>query len=62
MDCYSLRGDFPELSRGIVYLDNAASTLKPVSVVEAMRDFTYKSYANVHRGGSQAQHGGQQGL
>jgi len=50
LDCYSVRGDFPELSRGITYLDNAASTLKPVSVVEAMREFSYRSYANVHRG------------
>ncbi|GBF09161.1 probable cysteine desulfurase [Aeropyrum pernix] len=48
--CYEVRSEFPELERGIVYLDNAASTLKPRRVVEAMREFSYRSYANVHRG------------
>ncbi|HID41026.1 MAG TPA: aminotransferase class V-fold PLP-dependent enzyme, partial [Pyrodictium sp.] len=49
--CESIREEFPVLKeRGIIYLDNAASTLKPHRVVEAMRGFTYKSYANVHRG------------
>jgi cysteine desulfurase/selenocysteine lyase len=50
VDCRSLRSEFPELGRGVVYLDNAASTLKPRRVVEAMREFMYVSYANVHRG------------
>jgi len=48
--CHVIREDFPELSTGIAYLDSAASSLKPRQVVEAMRDFTYKTYANVHRG------------
>ena len=49
--CESVRQDFPELEeRGVVYLDNAASTLKPVQVIEAMREFAGKRYANVHRG------------
>ncbi|BAN90742.1 aminotransferase class V-fold PLP-dependent enzyme [Aeropyrum camini] len=50
LSCYELRSEFPELERGVVYLDNAASTLKPRRVVEAMREFSYRSYANVHRG------------
>lgn len=51
MDCYSVRLDFPELTRrSIVYLDSAASSLKPRVVIEAMREFMEYSYANVHRG------------
>ena len=51
LDCEALRREFPEIEeRGVVYLDNAASTLKPRRVVEAMREFSYRSYANVHRG------------
>ncbi len=49
-DCSVVRSEFPSLERGIIYLDNAASTLKPRRVVEAMREFSYTSYANVHRG------------
>ena len=48
--CYDIRSEFPELGRGVSYLDNAASTLKPRRVVEAMREFSYLRYANVHRG------------
>ncbi len=50
LDCRRIREDFPELETGVVFLDNAASTLKPRSVVEAMADFSIKRYANVHRG------------
>lgn len=51
MDCHSLREDFPEIGKSkVVYLDNAASSLKPRSVIEAMREFSYTTYANVHRG------------
>jgi len=42
--------DFPFLKRKIVYFDNAASSQKPKQVVEAMRNFYYEHYANVHRG------------
>jgi len=49
--CLAPREDFPELvNRGIVYLDNAASTLKPRRVIDAMGDFMSSSYANIHRG------------
>ncbi len=50
IDVESLRRDFPELEGGLVYLDNAASTLKPRQVVEAMASFALRRYANVHRG------------
>jgi len=51
LDCRVIKLDFPELiARNIVYLDSAASSLKPRSVIEAMRSFMESSYANVHRG------------
>lgn len=55
LDVEAIRRDFPILSREIhgrrlVYFDNAASTLKPVQVIEAIADFYKKHYANVHRG------------
>lgn len=50
-----LRKDFPILSRDIygkplVYLDNAATTQKPLCVLDAMRDEYLNVNANVHRG------------
>ncbi len=51
LDCDSLRHHFPLLRNGeIVYLDNAASTLKPFEVIDAMSEFASYSYANIHRG------------
>ncbi len=51
----SVRADFPILSRSIygkplVYLDNAATTQKPRSVIEAISDYYLYDNANVHRG------------
>ncbi len=51
----SVRDDFPILSRSIygkplVYLDNAATTQKPRSVIEAISDYYLYDNANVHRG------------
>jgi cysteine desulfurase/selenocysteine lyase len=48
------RGDFPILSRVVnghplVYLDSAASSQKPRSVIEAMTRYYETSHANVHR-------------
>jgi cysteine desulfurase/selenocysteine lyase len=48
------RGDFPILSRivnghPLVYLDSAASSQKPRSVIEAMTRYYERSHANVHR-------------
>lgn len=37
-------------SQEVVYLDNAATTHKPDSVIEAMHDFYAYKYATVHRG------------
>jgi len=49
--CLAPKEDFPELvGRGVIYLDSAASTLKPRHVIEAMSSFMSRSYANVHRG------------
>ncbi len=50
-----LRADFPVLERRIdagdlVYLDNAATTLKPRSVIEAMCAYYDNVCANIHRG------------
>ena len=51
----TIRGDFPILSRevygrSLVYLDNAATTQKPLCVLDAMRDEYLNVNANVHRG------------
>src|SRR5438132_2157957 len=46
-----LRQDFPLLQRrGLIYLDNAATSQKPRAVLEAMEEFYRRSNANVHRG------------
>lgn len=55
-DAEQLREDFPILHQRIhrdkplVYFDNAASTQRPRSVIQAMTDCYQQSYANVHRG------------
>lgn len=50
-----IRQDFPILQRKVygrplIYLDNAATTQKPRSVVEAISNEYYSTNANVHRG------------
>lgn len=50
-----VRADFPILAREVhgkplVYLDNGATTQKPLCVLEAMRDEYLNVNANVHRG------------
>ena len=50
-----VRNDFPILSREVygkplVYLDNAATTQKPLCVLDAMREEYLNVNANVHRG------------
>ena len=44
------RQDFPMLGKGYVYLDSAATSQKPLSVVEAERDFYLNCCANPKRG------------
>lgn len=54
-DIQKIRQDFPILSREVygrplVYLDNAATTQKPLCVLDAMREEYLNVNANVHRG------------
>lgn len=54
-DIQKIREDFPILSREVygkplVYLDNGATTQKPLCVLDAMRDEYLNVNANVHRG------------
>ncbi|MBR2291774.1 MAG: cysteine desulfurase [Prevotella sp.] len=55
MDINQIRENFPILSREVygkplVYLDNAATTQKPLCVLDAMREEYLNVNANVHRG------------
>lgn len=55
LDPAAHRADFPIFSREVAglplaYLDNAASTQKPRSVIDAISDFYRSRYANIHRG------------
>ncbi len=55
LDVNRIREDFPILKRlvhgkPLVYLDNAASTQKPRTVIEAMGHFYAAGYSNIHRG------------
>jgi cysteine desulfurase/selenocysteine lyase len=55
-DVSVVRKDFPILEREVrqgvplVYLDNAATSQKPLTVLDAMRDYNEHHNANVHRG------------
>lgn len=54
-DVDQVRADFPVLQQEVngfplVYLDNGASSQKPVQVIEAVDQFYRHDYANVHRG------------
>lgn len=54
-DIQQIRQDFPILQREVhgrqlVYLDNAATTQKPLAVLDAMREEYLNANANVHRG------------
>jgi cysteine desulfurase / selenocysteine lyase len=54
-DAERVRCDFPILAervhgRPLAYLDNAATTQKPLAVVDAIRDYYLHDNANIHRG------------
>lgn len=54
-DVEAIRRDFPILNRHVngqplVYLDNAASSQKPVQVLQKMDHYYLNTHANVHRG------------
>ncbi len=46
----AVRSDFPTIDDEHIFLDSVASSLTPVSVVEAMSEYYFKFRANVHRG------------
>lgn len=46
----NVRSDFPMLNNDLIYLDNGATTFKPVSVINSMNDYYTKYCANAHRG------------
>jgi len=55
LDVAAIRRDFPALAQQVhgkplVYLDNAATTQKPVQVIEAISRYYEHDNANVHRG------------
>lgn len=51
IDLGHLRADFPILqNKRLAFLDSAASSQKPVQVIDAMVDLYRDHYANVHRG------------
>ena len=55
LDIEKIRADFPILSqrphgKPLVYLDNAATTQKPRSVIDALVEYYTESNANIHRG------------
>ncbi len=55
MDVYKIRKDYPELSikengKPIIYFDNAATSLRPVSVIDTVKKFYTSQNANIHRG------------
>ncbi len=55
LDLQNIRSQFPILSQTVngkplVYLDNAATSQKPLSVLEALEKYYRETNANVHRG------------
>lgn len=55
IDAAAIRKDFPILERSVngkplIYLDSAATTQKPHSVIDAVADYYREINANVHRG------------
>lgn len=44
------REDFPMLKKDIIYLDNGATTFKPIKVINKMTEYYAEYSANAHRG------------
>lgn len=59
LDVARIKADFPLLARTVrdnrplVYLDSAATSQKPLSVLDAEREFYLRHNAAVHRGAHQ---------
>src|SRR3546814_9813765 len=54
LDVATIKKDFPIFEREIagkriVYLDSAASSQRPASVIDAMSEYYQRHHANVHR-------------
>ena len=45
-----IKQDFPILNKGLIFLDNSATTQKPTKVIEAVKQYYEQDNANVHRG------------
>ncbi len=55
LDIQKIRGLFPVLhqevnGKPLIYFDNAATTQKPIAVIEALSDYYKKDNSNIHRG------------
>lgn len=51
LDINKIRNDFPMFKNtDVVYLDNAATTFKPQTVIDAVNNYYTRSSVNVHRG------------
>ena len=55
LDVYAVRREFPALERPVkgkplVYFDNAATSQKPQTVIDALVNYYTEYNANVHRG------------
>ncbi len=55
MNINNIRQDFPILNqkvynKNLVYLDNSATTQKPLQVIDAVSDFYKQTNSNIHRG------------
>ena len=49
MDAAAIRADFPALSSGLIYLDNAATTQRPRQILDTITTFYSRFNANIHR-------------
>ena len=50
MNVKKIREDFPILASGVIYFDNAASSLTPEPVLRKEAEFYHEYRANIHRG------------